>query len=106
CAAGFADCNNNKLTDGCEVNLDTTSNCGGCGIVCSSNNITAACPSGVCNGACNAGFSDCNGNKQTDGCERATSNDPNNCGGCGVVCSLNNMATDTCAGGVCNGTCA
>jgi hypothetical protein len=107
CAAGYTDCNANKLSDGCETATGTDpSNCGGCGTVCSSNNMaTGTCGSGVCNGTCVSGYSDCNANKQSDGCETNTGTDVNNCGGCNTVCSLNNMATDTCTSGVCNGSC-
>ena len=88
CNVGFADCNGNSI-DGCESNISTsTINCGSCGRVCSSNHIvTTSCSGGVCNGACTAGFADCNGNRQIDGCETSTTNDRNNCGGCGIVCS-------------------
>ena len=35
CAPGFADCNNDKLLDGCEVNLtNDPANCGSCGYPC------------------------------------------------------------------------
>jgi hypothetical protein len=108
CAAGFADCNGNKRNDGCEIDLTTdANNCGACGTTCSSNHMaTRTCGSGTCNGTCASGFLDCNGNKQTDGCEINTLTDPDNCGGCGIVCSSNHMATRTCSAGVCNGTCA
>jgi hypothetical protein len=33
CNQGFADCNR-MPSDGCEASLDSTSNCGGCGVVC------------------------------------------------------------------------
>jgi hypothetical protein len=39
------------------------------------------------------------------GCEVFLLNDPDNCGACGVRCSDFNMATRTCAGFVCNGSC-
>src|SRR5262249_33674179 len=59
CAAGFADCNNDA-SDGCETNINTLTNCGGCGIQCSIANGTAACTSGQCQAAsCNAGFTNC-----------------------------------------------
>ena len=144
CSNNFADCNGNKQTDGCEKRVDNdVDNCGvggntgpvegggqgnqgaGCGIACSAANIAArSCVSGVCNGNCNANFADCNGNKQTDGCEKRVDNDPDNCGlggatgpiegggqgqqgaGCGITCSNNHMQTRTCGAGVCNGTCA
>ncbi len=68
CLPNFKDCDNVQA-NGCEANLQTDkNNCGGCGNVCSANNIAAvSCSQGVCNGACNAGFADCNANKLTDG---------------------------------------
>jgi hypothetical protein len=108
CLPSFGDCNANKRSDGCEVNLASSAgNCGGCGVVCSSTNIPVpTCAAGVCNGACASGTADCNGNKQIDGCERVIINDVNNCGGCGVVCSNNHIPTPTCNGSFCSGTCA
>jgi len=53
------DCSNmDKLTDGCEININTNaSNCGGCGMACSSNNVpTPSCSGGMCNGVCSAGY--------------------------------------------------
>jgi hypothetical protein len=37
---------------------------------------------GACSGACQAGFSDCDGNKQSNGCETNPLTDPRHCGGC------------------------
>lgn len=103
CSPGFADCNNNKQVDGCETNLGTDpTNCGGCGIFCSGNNIAGiSCAAGICNGPCVAGFADCNGNKQADGCEVNLQIDVNNCGGCGIVCNLAHTTARGCSGGVC-----
>ncbi len=108
CATGYADCDGNERTNGCEVNLTTSpTNCGGCGTVCSGNNIpTPTCASGTCNGTCATGFADCNGNKKVDGCETGIATDPANCGGCGVVCSSNHVPTPTCSSGTCSGLCA
>ncbi len=102
CTGTFANCDG-TYADGCEINLaNTPADCGGCGVACSSNNIAApACGGGICNGACNTGTADCNANKQSDGCEINTTNNPNDCNGCGIVCSTAN-ATTGCASSTCN----
>ncbi len=84
CFGGYGDCNNSP-TDGCETNLsNTVSSCGACGRSCAAANGTAGCSSGACTVAsCNAGYANCNGSPG-DGCEVNLTNDPNNCGGCGV----------------------
>ena len=106
CEDGFADCNGDKLTDGCETNIASDpASCGACGIVCSDDQVSAACSAGVCAGACAAGFADCNDDKLTDGCETNIASDPASCGGCGLSCSQNEV-TATCVGGVCSGACA
>jgi hypothetical protein len=71
-------------------------NCGACGNRCSTNHVTAACGGGRCNGACAAGFDDCNNDKARDGCEVATTT-ASNCGGCGIRCP----GTNCLAGGQC-----
>jgi hypothetical protein len=104
CNTGFADCNL-AAGDGCEANLTTTSNCGGCGIACAATNGTPACSSGACVvSACNAGFANCDG-LAANGCEVATAANVSNCGACGNVCSSTNGAP-TCAGGACGIVCA
>jgi hypothetical protein len=107
CAPGTGDCNSNKLTDGCETDLlSNVAACGGCGLSCSTSNVpTPSCLAGQCNGACSAGFADCNLNKQTDGCESNLAIDPQHCGGCANVCSNNHIATPTCTAGACTGVC-
>ena len=105
CAAGYQDCNGDKLKDGCETTTkDDVKNCGACGLVCSNNHVTASCAAGVCNGACSANFNDCNGSKAKDGCESDSRTDAKNCGGCGVACSTNHLKP-TCAAGACGGAC-
>jgi len=97
CAAGFANCNANS-SDGCEVNITTTTaHCGACGLVCATANGTAACSAGVCGvAACNAGFANCDG-FTGNGCEANLATSNAHCGACGVVCT----GGTTCQAGVC-----
>jgi hypothetical protein len=44
CNAGYADCDG-VYSNGCEANLDTDSNCGGCGMVCKN---ATSCSGGTC----------------------------------------------------------
>jgi hypothetical protein len=72
------------------TNSDVT-NCGGCGVFCSTPpNSTPTCSNGACGFNCNAGFVQCGGT-----CVNL-STDPNNCGSCGHVCSFG-----MCTNGVC-----
>ena len=75
-------------------------NCGACGVRCSENvpNANEACVYGRCDWSCNAGWGDCNGNRD-DGCETNISSDPKNCGGCGIVCD--GIAGQACVDGRC-----
>jgi hypothetical protein len=81
------------------------SHCGGCGLACSSNHIAQPyCFNGTCSGACDTGYVDCNGNKQTDGCESNPVTDAANCGGCSVAGDHNcnqNATGGTCVNRVC-----
>lgn len=98
CSSGFGDCNYGAVNDGCETNTNTdVYNCGGCGVVCSSQNSVQSCMAGVCAiASCNAGYGNCNGNV-ADGCETTTNADASNCDGCGIVCG----AGTTCNNGIC-----
>ncbi|MFI5297912.1 MAG: FG-GAP-like repeat-containing protein [Polyangiales bacterium] len=108
CNPGFADCNRNLRTDGCEVDVGKDSaNCGACGAACSSSNVVGgACSAGVCTGACATGSADCDGNLRLDGCETNIAGDPKNCGACDASCSTEHVPAPTCSGGTCDGTCA
>jgi hypothetical protein len=96
CKSGFGDCNN-SAGDGCELALNTNTNCGACGKVCSFANATGACTNGACVvGVCNQNFGNCN-NNGADGCEQNLLNDANHCGMCGTKCA----AGEICADGMC-----
>src|SRR5207237_860986 len=99
CDNGFADCNHDKRSDGCEVDVGgDTQNCGACGDACSSNHIPApACTGAVCGGDCATGYADCNGDKRADGCEVNLLTDAGNCSACGAACP----ATASCQSGAC-----
>jgi len=85
-------------------------NCGvkgaGCGHQCVTPNATPTCAGGLCLvQQCNTGFKDCD-MAPANGCEVNIQNDPNNCGGCNVKCSIAN-GTAACVNGMCAvGTCA
>jgi hypothetical protein len=104
CSAGWANCDNDA-SNGCEVDLKSSPlNCNACGAACSSTNGTASCTNGVCGIACNNGFANCD-NNASNGCEVNLNTSPQNCNGCGVVCSSAN-GTPSCASGVCQITCS
>jgi hypothetical protein len=100
CAPGFGDCDG-VADNGCEASVAADPmHCGTCGNACVLPNATPACVGGSCAVAgCNAGFGNCDGQAST-GCEVNTTNDPMNCGGCGLGCALPN-ATAGCAGSMC-----
>jgi hypothetical protein len=93
CAQGFSDCDLSPAT-GCEVHTaQDPNNCGTCGTLCNLNHAAAICTQGQCSVAgCSPGFADCD-NVAADGCEISLTTNPNNCGGCGVVCALNHAIT-------------
>ncbi|MFZ5439317.1 MAG: MopE-related protein [Myxococcota bacterium] len=128
CANGFVDCDG-LFTNGCEVNTNTsTTNCGGCGVLCAPANSSPVCTGGACGiGACLPGYVNLNGNV-ADGCEYACTvsnggvescdgvdnncngtidegftlaTDVNNCGTCGRVCSGANVSVPRCTAGTC-----
>lgn len=97
CTPGFDDC---TAAAGCESDLSNADSCGSCGIVCpGAPNATRTCNGGVCGLtpiACSPGTADCGGDWT---CETPTSNDPLNCGGCGISCY-----GGTCSNGSCSDT--
>lgn len=107
CKAGFQNCDN-VASNGCEVDVQTDpNNCGGCFHQCFVPNGTAGCGGGNCTVAsCNSGFANCDGNV-ANGCEVNTTNDNNNCGGCGNAClavcggAADHVTNTQCSGSQC-----
>lgn len=85
--SGGAPAEPNAGAGGCS---DTT--CGVCGNTCNGSHNTGACVEGVC--ACDQGYLDCDA---ASGCETVPSDDPHNCGACGVVCASGACAHGNCA---------
>lgn len=88
--------------------FDTTNdidNCGGCGLVCALDAAAAVCVDSECRVAgCNPGFDDCDGEDAT-GCESRLDRDPENCGECGMACTVPANATATCTAETCGFDC-
>jgi hypothetical protein len=95
CDKGFFDCDKDPR-NGCEVDLNSTDDCGGCGTVCAFAHSAARCEAGRCTRAeCEPGYGDCNEDDR-DGCETSLLL-PDNCGGCGNTCrALPNVSGSTC----------
>jgi hypothetical protein len=100
CNVGASNCDGDDA-NGCEVdNTADANNCGACGTVCNLPNATPKCAASACSiDTCASGFSDCDQDPK-NGCETVTGCDPNNCGGCGIVCG--DPTKPYCAAGVCS----
>ncbi len=99
CDPSWADCDG-SAESGCETNIDTPENCGGCGNRCDLQNANASCGGGECRvEGCFMGFANCDGDDE-DGCETPIDTDVNNCGGCGRTCVFAN-GTGQCVAGEC-----
>ena len=101
CIGTFADCDT-LVSNGCESNLQSDDeDCGACGFDCSFEvGAETVCVGSVCQVRdCLGTTRDCDG-LESNGCEVDTSNDVNNCGGCGISCNVAN-AFEACIGGVC-----
>jgi hypothetical protein len=83
---------------------DDAANCRACGRVCSGTHVEPMCNAGECVGACEPSFSDCNNNKQADGCETDLRT-VDNCGTCGRACSRANASTTACTDNKCAPIC-
>ena len=98
CGNGWEDCDGDP-SNGCETNMRTLTNCGGCGIPCSLAGGTASCATGICMlSGCGPLQGDCDG-ISGNGCETSLST-RTNCNGCGIACTIGN-GTGSCPGGTC-----
>ena len=108
CTAGWANCDGNDA-NGCETQLNTTTNCKSCGDTCSGgpNVISASCGPTACIVFCTPGFSNCNGSA-SDGCEAQLATDPLHCGSCAKNCSTGAPAGTQpgCSAGQCTYNCS
>ena len=95
CQPGFGDCDHDPL-NGCEVALNTTSDCGACGSSCVAPHGRATCDAQQCRvDECDPGHADCN-HETSDGCETSVGT-PERCGGCDTSCiGLPNVASAAC----------
>ena len=120
CTSPYLNCDLN-FANGCEVDKNTDeANCGTCANVCSFANAVAVCSTGTCViESCTGTFEDCD-NAASNGCETDVSatefvgqcncngttvdlqTDPDNCGGCGIVCSVSNASNELCTNGLCD----
>ena len=84
--------------------------CGACDHKCSANPATHAtsntCENGVCQYVCESGYTNCSDSSTDIGIncisDAAMQQDSNNCGGCGIICGVNDNGEKTvCVGGVC-----
>lgn len=92
CQGGGGLCTTNTSND-----VQHCGSCDGeCGMQPASHHATSVCADGKCTIACDELTADCN-HDASDGCEVLTSDDPKNCGGCGVACK----AGDICWKGAC-----
>ena len=96
CSAGYADCDMNKQSNGCETYINGDRfNCGGCGTQCTAMQV---CSGGKCGLNCDPGYTNCGG-------AGVVASDPKNCGACNFMCPAVANATPTCSTGKCGFAC-
>jgi len=104
CDPGFGDCNHDAAApsgNGCETELNSPNDCGGCGRTCSG--ATPYCSGGQCTAlACPAGKADCDRDNVT--CETDL-HSVANCGACAFACGSLANATASCPAGSCLPVC-
>jgi hypothetical protein len=109
CKTGWADCDNNKYSNGCETDIgNDPRNCGKCGKCCKQvPNAITKCKNGDCKKpTCKHGWGDCDCNIWSNGCEKDLSKDIYNCGKCGHKCEVTLKGGEaTCKHGHCGQQC-
>ena len=114
CDSGWDNCNyESESLDGCERDVTTIDNCGGCDYSCNVPNADPACTLdewgiGSCSiSLCNEGYDDCNADDY-DGCEVYLydgvffdASEVDNCGSCGHDC-VNPHGSASCSNGECS----
>jgi hypothetical protein len=106
CGSGYANCDpTGANTGGCSTPTNTTTNCSGCGVACSTTTGTPTCNGTTCMYACSPGTADCNKTTppDTDGCETAT-NTTAHCAGCSPCDTT--TGTPSCNGTTCSYQCS
>ena len=101
CSATHACPTGNTCCAGLCVNTSAdATTCGSCTHACSTVHAMPACVAGACVEHCAEGWGDCDTSRD-NGCETSTTDNPSNCGACGVSCALAHAsatcATDHCA---------
>lgn len=95
CFDGFGNCDGDPA-NGCEQMLNTTDHCGRCGGSCTPAFATGDCSTGTCViTSCNARRLDCD-SSPANGCEIDGATDRNNCGGCGMRCTMGSCRDGAC----------
>ncbi len=86
CPTGMKNCETSNPD--CETDVSTVTTCGACDVHCDAVHGTPICEDYQCvvpDGACEAGYADCDEDGR-NGCEVAITTDSANCGTCGRVC--------------------
>ncbi len=92
CRSDHDDCDGDP-ENGCETELSTVTDCGGCGVVCEdAPSATVGCDMGLCALSCDDGFDDCN-ETYADGCE-ADLRTASTCGTCELACDAGEVCAD------------
>lgn len=86
CPVGMKNCETSNPD--CETDVSTVTTCGACDVHCDAIHGSPICENYECvvpDGACAAGYADCDDDGQ-NGCEVELATDNDNCGACGRVC--------------------